>query len=226
MRAGSPCLHEIFEQRVSEAPDRPAVSFQGETLSYDALNRRANQLAHFLRERGVGRETLVGLCLDRSLDTVTAILAVLKAGAAYVPMDPSNPADRIRMIVEDAQCPVVIVHETQRVRFTGGDTLIALDGTAQPWEDYPETNPDPAALCDDLAYVIFTSGSTGRPKGVPIAHRNVTRLFTSTADWYDFSEQDTWTLFHSSSMADGWSWCPTGSAGRRRNSIVCLSTKE
>ena len=150
MRAGSPCLHEIFEQRVAEAPDHPAVSFEGKTLSYDALNRRANQIAHFLRERGVGRETLVGLCLDRSLDTVTAILAVLKAGAAYVPMDPSNPAERVRMIVEDARCPVVIIHETQRVRFSDRDTLIMLDGAEQPWEAYPEANLEPLAMCDDL----------------------------------------------------------------------------
>ncbi|MBL7644925.1 MAG: amino acid adenylation domain-containing protein [Candidatus Hydrogenedentes bacterium] len=197
MREGMLCLHEIFEQRVVEGPDRPAVTFEGETLTYDALNRRANQLAHLLRARGVGRETLVGLCLERSFDTVTAILAVHKAGAAYVPMDPSNPPERVRMIVEDAQCPVVIILEAQRHRFTDSSTLIALDDTGQPWEDYPETNPEPVALCDELAYVIYTSGSTGRPKGVPIAHRNVTRLFTSTAAWFDFSARDTWTLFHS-----------------------------
>jgi amino acid adenylation domain-containing protein len=197
MRAGSLCLHEIFEQRVAEAPDRPAVSYEGETLSYGELNRRANRLAHFLRARDVGPGQLVGLCLDRSLDTVTAILAVLKAGAAYVPMDPSNPAERVRMIVEDAQCPVVVVHEEQRIRFSDSDTLIVLNGTEQSWEAYPEANPESLAICDDLAYVIYTSGSTGRPKGVPIAHRNVTRLFASTACWFDFSNKDAWTLFHS-----------------------------
>ncbi len=197
MPSGSPCLHEIFERQVLEAPDRPAVSYEGEILSYGELNRRANRIAHFLRARSVGPGQLVGLCLDRSLDTVTAILAVLKAGAAYVPMDPSNPAERVRMIVEDARCPVVIIHETQRVRFSDSDALIVLDGTEQPWEAYPEANPEPVAKSDDLAYVIYTSGSTGRPKGVPIAHRNVTRLFASTCIWFGFSEEDVWTLFHS-----------------------------
>lgn len=199
MPAELPCLHEIFEQRVAEGPNKPAISFEGETLTYGELNQRANRLAHRLKAGGLGQGQFVGLCLERGLDTVTAILAVLKVGAAYVPMDPSNPAERVRMIARDAQCALLLVQSAHKDWFTEtfSDIVLELDTSAELDNDWPACNLEAIATGDALAYVIYTSGSTGKPKGVPIPHRNVARLFKSTSHWFDFSEKDTWTLFHS-----------------------------
>lgn len=193
------CLHERFERQVGLSPGAPAITFEGETLTYGDLNSRANQLANYLQECGVGVETHVGLCLDRGFDTVVAILAVLKAGGAYVPMDPVYPAERVRLIVEDAECPVILVHENYAERFHGatGTHVIELDSGERPWEALPESNLSRIAEPSNLAYVIYTSGSTGTPKGVLITHHNVARLFTSTDHWFGFVADDVWTLFHS-----------------------------
>ncbi len=196
------CLHVRFERCVVETPDASALTCSGETLSYAALNRRANRLARHLQSLGVSHEDLVGLCLDRSIDTVVAILAVLKAGGAYVPMDPFYPAERVRMIVEEAQCKVVVLHEAQTDRFADEQdvTLVVLDGEVTPWDALPGDNVANVASGNSLNYVMFTSGSTGKPKGVPISHWNVVRLFTSTDHWFHFSRDESWAVFHSYSF--------------------------
>ncbi len=196
------CLHVRFERRAAETPDASALTCSGETLTYAELNKRANQLARHLQSMGVGHEDLVGLCLDRSIDTVVSILAVLKAGGAYVPMDPFYPAERVRMIVEEAQCKVVVLHEAQTDRFADEQdvALVVLDGEKTPWDGLADGNIDNLASGDSLNYVMFTSGSTGKPKGVPISHWNVVRLFTSTDHWFHFSSDESWAVFHSYSF--------------------------
>lgn len=198
MNRSPECLHTRFEAQTVATPDAPALTFAGESLSYGELNARANRLARYLGTIGVTRGTRVGLCLDRNLDPVTAILAVLKAGAAYVPMDPIYPADRVRMIVDDAACPVVLAHLGQQARFDGGDArVVVLDDAERPWEAEPDDNLDLDCDPSDLAYVIYTSGSTGRPKGALVTHHNVYRLFTAMQPDFGFGPDDVWTLFHS-----------------------------
>ncbi|MEU2835285.1 amino acid adenylation domain-containing protein [Streptomyces lavendulae] len=159
-------------------PDAVAVTFEGVSLTYGELNARANRLAHHLIARGAGVERTVALMLPRSPDMVVAILGVLKSGAAYLPVDPEYPAERIAYMLEDAR-PLLTL-----------DALPDLEG-------YPET--DPGVRIDPLhpAYTIYTSGSTGRPKGVIVTHRNACRLFSVTHDDFSFGPDDVWTLFHS-----------------------------
>ncbi|MFA1552054.1 amino acid adenylation domain-containing protein, partial [Actinomadura chokoriensis] len=169
----------LFEAQAAVRPDAPAVTFEGVSWTYAEVNAKANRLARRLIGQGVGPEQFVALALPRSADLVVAILAVLKAGAAYVPIDPDYPEDRIAYMVEDAR-PVVTL---------GPDDL---DVTGQP-----DTNPGVAIDPDHPAYVIYTSGSTGRPKGVVVPHQNVVRLLRSTEEWFGFGPDDVWTLFHS-----------------------------
>ncbi|GAA4058582.1 amino acid adenylation domain-containing protein [Actinomadura miaoliensis] len=170
---------ELFEAQVAARPDAVAVTCEGASLTYADLNARANRLARRLVEQGVGPEQFVALRLPRSVDLVVAILGVLKAGAAYVPIDPDYPADRIAYMLADAD-PVV--------------TLRPEDVDAP---GYDESNLARDISPDHPAYVIYTSGSTGRPKGVVVPHQNVVRLLRSTECWFDFGPDDVWTLFHS-----------------------------
>ncbi|NKZ06030.1 non-ribosomal peptide synthetase [Actinomadura latina] len=169
----------LFEAQAAARPDAPAVTFEGVSWTYAEVNAKANRLAHRLIGQGVGPEQFVALALPRSADLVVAILAVLKAGAAYVPIDPDYPEDRIAYMVEDAR-PVLTLRQ---------DDVEA--------SDQPDTNPGVAIDPDHPAYVIYTSGSTGRPKGVVVPHQNVVRLLRSTEEWFDFGPDDVWTLFHS-----------------------------
>ena len=191
------CLHELFEARVAVAPDAPAATYEGETLSYGELNARANRLAHHLRELGVGPETLVALCLRRSLDLVVAVVAVLKAGGAYVPLDPDYPADRLSFVLSDTAAPVLLTQEELLHVLPPVDISIVCVDRDATFAGRSEENPEPLARPEHLAYVIYTSGSTGQPKGVQIEHRNVARLFTATEAWFGFGPDDTWLLFHS-----------------------------
>ncbi|HEX8988367.1 MAG TPA: amino acid adenylation domain-containing protein [Rhodocyclaceae bacterium] len=165
------CLHRLFEAQAAEAPERPALVFENERLAYGELDRRANQLAQRLWAMGVGPDMCVALCVERSLDMVVAILGILKAGAAYLPIDPGYPADRIAFMVEDAKAAVLLTHAALRERLPAGPAVpILLD----EWEWGGADAPPPAHVTPDgLAYVIYTSGSTGRPKGVCIEHRNI-----------------------------------------------------
>ncbi|WP_158939690.1 AMP-binding protein, partial [Streptomyces sp. NRRL S-87] len=174
-------IHHLFEEQVRLAPDAVAVVHHDSTLTYRELNERANRLAHHLIGRGVGTDTLVAICLDRGVDMITALLAVLKAGAAYLPLDPENPASRLAFMLEESAAPLVLTHAhlTARLEHTGTPLLVldrlVLDG--QPADD-----PVTPTGARDLAYVIYTSGSTGTPKGVQIEHRSICRLITN--NWF------------------------------------------
>ncbi|MGW4401272.1 non-ribosomal peptide synthase/polyketide synthase [Amycolatopsis nivea] len=172
-----PTLHRLFAAQAARAPHAVAVTCEGVQLTYQELDRRANRLAHRLIAEGAGPERLVALRLPRSADLVVAILAVLKSGAGYLPIDPDYPPARIEAMLADAR-PVCVV-----------DTVAA--------DDQPDTDPGVPVRPENTAYVIYTSGSTGVPKGVLVPHANVTRLFSSTDHWFGFGDQDVWTLFHS-----------------------------
>jgi amino acid adenylation domain-containing protein len=173
------CVHQLVEAQAERTPEAVAVAFGTESLTYRELNRRANQLAHDLRRRGVGPEVLVGVCVERSLEMVVALLAVLKAGGAYVPVDPAYPAERIAYMLADAQVPVLLTQARLAGRLAeAGAHLLVLDGTEQPWAGESDANPDSGVTAENLAYVIYTSGSTGKPKGVMNEHRGIcNRLF-------------------------------------------------
>jgi amino acid adenylation domain-containing protein len=166
------CAHQLFEAQVELTPDNIAVEFAGERLSYDEINARANQLAHYLRKLNVGPDVLVGLMLLRSPEMVIALLAVLKAGGAYVPLDPSNPQERLGFIVADTNVNVVLTEESLRGRLPEQTSarVVSLKSERMNWETESTTNLQSRADSKNLAYVIYTSGSTGRPKGVMITH--------------------------------------------------------
>ncbi|HKX32076.1 MAG TPA: amino acid adenylation domain-containing protein, partial [Blastocatellia bacterium] len=192
------CLPQLFEAQVRLRPNQAAVSFEGEQLTYDELNRRANRLAHYLRGRGVGPEVLVGLFVERSFDLVVGILGILKAGGAYVPLDPSYSPERVALMLEDAGVALLLTEDRMRERLPElSSPVVFLDLDRRALSE--QQDEDPAVLTGPahLAYVIYTSGSTGRPKGTEVTHANVTRLFTATRAWFQFDERDVWTLFHS-----------------------------
>ena len=190
-------MHERFEAHAGAAPDAVALTFEGESLTYGELNVRANRLAHRLRALGAGPETLVALFLEPSLELVVALLGTLKSGAAYVPLDPEYPAERISFVLADTAAPLVLTREALRARLPAAETtVVSLDGDDQLGRQ-SALDPEPLAGPESLAYVIYTSGSTGTPKGVQVEHRQVARLFTATDEWYGFGASDTWVLLHS-----------------------------
>ncbi|MGK5552278.1 amino acid adenylation domain-containing protein [Actinomadura kijaniata] len=193
-------IPEIFEAVVTAHAASPAVTFEGTTLSYGELNARANRLAHLLVERGVGPERFVALALPRSAELVVAVLAVLKAGAAYVPIDPGHPADRVAAMLDDAE-PVLAIstRETAAVLPDTVERLLVEETERLGHLDHDPTDADRVRPLrpEHPAYVIYTSGSTGRPKGVVVPHQNVVRLLKATEQWFDFGPDDVWTLFHS-----------------------------
>ncbi|MCP5420388.1 MAG: amino acid adenylation domain-containing protein [Gammaproteobacteria bacterium] len=173
-------VHELFEAQVARTPEAVALRFEETELSYRELNARANQLAHHLRTRGVGRESLVGVWMERSLDMVVALLGVLKAGGAYVPLDPAFPKDRLDYMMADAALTVVVTQSHLADSLgTGGPKSVCLDSGAAVISQLPTDNPASLADGSNLAYVIYTSGSTGRPKGVQLEHRSVVNFLLS-----------------------------------------------
>ncbi|WP_426414313.1 non-ribosomal peptide synthetase DhbF [Bacillus subtilis] len=200
------CLPEQFEKQAALRPDAIAVVYENQELSYAELNERANRLARMMISEGVGPEQFVALALPRSLEMAVGLLAVLKAGAAYLPLDPDYPADRIAFMLKDAQ-PAFIMTNTKAANHippVENVPKIVLDDPelAEKLNTYPAGNPKNKDRTQPLsplntAYVIYTSGSTGVPKGVMIPHQNVTRLFAATEHWFRFSSGDIWTMFHS-----------------------------
>ncbi|MEP7013026.1 MAG: amino acid adenylation domain-containing protein [Acidobacteriota bacterium] len=193
-------LHRGFEAQVLRAAEAPALTSGDASLSYGDLNRRANQLAHWLRGQGVGHESRVGLCLERSPMQVIGILAVLKAGGAYVPLDPSYPKERLAYMIEDSGVEIVIGDAASVGALPAAGLRIVLDAQSELLDALPGHDLEPLADGASLAYVIYTSGSTGRPKGTLVSHGNVRRLFDATKGWFGFGERDVWTLFHSTSF--------------------------
>ncbi|MGE0158278.1 MAG: amino acid adenylation domain-containing protein [Gemmatimonadales bacterium] len=167
-------LHQLLEASARATPDAIAVSDATTTLTFAELDRRANQLAQALRARGVDRGARVGVCLDRTVDMPVALAAILKCGAAYVPLDPTHPADRLRYILDDSAVTCVLTLDRFRTQLSDGSApLVTLDALTEGLASFPDTPPATTCTPDDVAYVIYTSGSTGRPKGVQVEHRNV-----------------------------------------------------
>jgi amino acid adenylation domain-containing protein len=172
------CVHELFEAQAERTPHAPALVFEAQSLTYAELNARANRLAHHLRARGVGPDVRVAICVERGVEMLVGVLAVLKAGGAYLPLDPQYPEDRLAYMLADSAPAVLLTQVSLRGRFADVPVLALDDET--PWADQPDSNPERAGLTPDhLAYVIYTSGSTGKPKGVMNVHRGVVNLLWS-----------------------------------------------
>ncbi len=195
-QAAYECVHRSFERQARETPHAVALVFQEQEITYRQLNDRANALANQLLSICDAADALVGVYAERSPELIVGILAILKAGRGYVPVDPAWPAERVQFVLGDAGTSVVL---------TDGSVppLPKFQGTAIRLDEFElaaardSTNPVAGVTPEDVAYVIYTSGSTGQPKGCLVTHANVSRLFSATAEWFDFSSQDVWTLFHS-----------------------------
>ena len=185
-------LHCAFELQVRIRPDAIAVCIEDAGLSYRLLDERANQVAHRLLRLGVSRGDRVGLCVERSIELVVGILGILKAGAAYVPLDPSYPEERLRYMAQDSDVGVVLAYRCEPAL----DVPI-VDLGDPGLADEPSRAPELSSAAADVAYVIYTSGSTGRPKGVEVTHANVARLFMCSEELFGFGADDVWCLFHS-----------------------------
>lgn len=174
-------IHQLFEEQVERTPDAIALHFKDEQVTYGELNRRANQLAHYLRKRGVGAEVPVGICLERSIEMVVALFGILKAGGAYVPLDPTYPQERLAFLLGDTQMPILLTRQslTQRIPDTA-TRLVYLDTDWETIAQEPVTNLESRADLETTVAIIYTSGSTGKPKGTVIVRRG----FLNLCLWY------------------------------------------
>ncbi len=174
------CIHQLFEQQVARTPESIAIACDAAQLTYGELNSRANQLAHYLLLQGVKPDTLIGLQMERSIEMVVGLLAIHKAGAAYLPLDPDFPADRLALMLEDSQAPIILTQQRLISKLSiGADAqAIAIDTSWNEIAQQPTTNPQTDVKPENLGYIIYTSGSTGKPKGVMVEHRNAVNFFT------------------------------------------------
>ncbi|WP_344976118.1 amino acid adenylation domain-containing protein, partial [Salinactinospora qingdaonensis] len=207
-------LHELFGEQVRRCPDRVAVAFDDRQLSYADVDRWSNRLAHLLRDRGVRRGSLVGLCVPRSPEMVIGLLAILKAGGAYVPLDPSYPAERLAFMVSDTGMQIVVAQRAVAEVLPESDAhVLTVEDFWSDLRNWPDTPPASDATGDDLAYVMYTSGSTGRPKGVAVTHADVAALALDSR----FSQGHECVLLHSPQAFDASTyelWVPLLSGGR------------
>ncbi|BAZ09548.1 amino acid adenylation domain-containing protein [Calothrix sp. NIES-4071] len=183
------CIHQLFEAQVEKTPNNIAVVFNNQKFTYQELNHRANKVAHYLQSKGVGTETLVGICVERSWEMVVGLLGILKAGGAYVPLDPTYPQERLSFMLADSQVQVLLTQQKFVAGFTeSGVKTVCLD---TEWEliNGRLLNPTSNVTALNLAYVIYTSGSTGTPKGVAVPHRAVNRLVCNT-NYVQFDKSD------------------------------------
>ena len=185
------CIHHYFEARVRAAPEAVALVFEDHQLTYRDLNTRANRLAHYLRESGVGPEARVGICAERSVEMVVGLLAILKAGAAYVPLDPAYPRERLSFMLEDSRCPVLLTQEKFASGLPAtGATVITLDSGWERGYQHCDENPISTVGPQNLAYVIYTSGSTGQPKGAMNTHFGVCNRLLWMQQAYSLTARD------------------------------------
>jgi amino acid adenylation domain-containing protein len=211
----SKTVTQVFEAQAALTPDAAAVVCGGEELSYGELNRRANQLAHYLRQHGVGPESLVAVCMERSLGMVVGLLGILKAGGAYVPLDPAYPEQRLAFMIKDAQAKLLLTKQALRHKFSeAGTTIICLDTEGHKFVGANDSNPSSETLPEHLAYVIYTSGSTGRPKGVEIQHDALMNLVSWHQSVYNVTFADRATQLAGPGFdASVWELWPYLSAG-------------
>ncbi|ACK67014.1 amino acid adenylation domain protein [Rippkaea orientalis PCC 8801] len=175
------CLHQLFEAQVIRTPNAIAIEFEGNSLTYYELNQKANQLANYLHRLGVKADSLVGICVERSLNMIVGLLGILKAGGAYIPIDPTYPKERINYMLEDSKATILVSQLSLKCQFVNyGQTIIYLEeiSNKKPTIERTQTN----VSANNLAYVIYTSGSTGKPKGVQICHQAIVNFLTSMAD--------------------------------------------
>ena len=185
-------LHQLVERQVQRTPEAIALVHEGGTLSYDQLNRRANQLAHHLRQCGIGRDSLVALCMQRSPELVVGLLGILKAGAGYVPLDPQHPRQRLAYMLQDTRARVLLTEQALLEHLGALDThVLCLDRDAAVLDARPTDNPALPFHPDQLAYCIYTSGSTGQPKGAMNSHRAIVNRLLWMQAQYRLGAQDT-----------------------------------
>ncbi|HEX6371120.1 MAG TPA: non-ribosomal peptide synthase/polyketide synthase [Longimicrobium sp.] len=184
------CLHALFARHAAERPDAPALEWDGLHLTYAELDARANRLAHHLVRHGVGPESRVGVLLERGAELIVSILAILKAGGCYVPLDPAYPDERLRLMLADAGARVLVTRGELAAKGTAeGVRAVLLDGDADAIAAESPEAPENRATAQNLAYIVYTSGSTGRPKGVMVSHRTVVQLVVET-DYVRFAPGD------------------------------------
>jgi natural product biosynthesis luciferase-like monooxygenase protein len=186
------CVHHLFEAQAERTPDATALVTGDEKLSYAQLNARANQVAHYLIRQGVEPGALVGLLMDRSADLIVGMMGILKAGAAYVPLDPTYPEDRLAYMAEDARVTAIVSHAKYSSLLPGASRPIITLDSPGALDRQAVVNPPTTVRPDDLAYVIYTSGSTGKPKGVMVEHRNVVNFFAGMDARLDCDKPGTW----------------------------------
>ncbi|QSJ15010.1 amino acid adenylation domain-containing protein [Nostoc sp. UHCC 0702] len=175
------CIHQLFEEKVQQYPDAIAVDFNNHQLTYQELNTCSNKLAQYLQKNGVCSEISVGICISQSIEMIIGLLAIIKAGGVYVPLDFSYPQERLSFILEDAQIAVLLTQENLLKHFAGfSKPIICIDKDWEIISQEKEGNPQSNLNSDNLAYIIYTSGSTGKPKGVAVPHKAVNRLVCNT----------------------------------------------
>jgi amino acid adenylation domain-containing protein len=186
-------LHQLFEVQVEKTPDAIALVFENQYLTYVELNKRANQLAHYLQNLGVKPEVVVGICIERSLEMVVGLLGILKAGGAYLPIDSAYPEERINFMIADAQISILLTQEKllPKLSLQNNAQTICLDSDWETIAQQNIDNPVSGVIADNLAYIIYTSGSTGKPKGVMINHRAICNHMLWMQTTFAFQETDT-----------------------------------